>query len=130
VGLKPSETGQTLNAVVFGDIIESLGFHGTTSHALLTIVLLFEGALLFVAANTGFLGGPAVLANMAWTGGRRTSSVRCPQGSSPQRRAADGGGALAVLVWTKGYVGLLVVLYTVNVFITFTLSLLGLTNYW
>src|SRR5512139_1866252 len=51
--VKPSETGQTLNAVVFGDIIESLGFHGTSSHALLTVVLLFEGALLFVAANTG-----------------------------------------------------------------------------
>ena len=36
-----------------------------SSHALLTVVLVFEGALLFVAANTGFLGGPAVLANMA-----------------------------------------------------------------
>ena len=38
--------------------------------------------------------------------------------------------ALAILVWTKGYVALLVVLYTVNVFITFALSLLGLTRYW
>ena len=33
-------------------------------------------------------------------------------------------------MWTEGYVSLLVVLYTVNVFITFTLSLLGLTLYW
>ena len=129
--VKPSETGQTLNAVVFGDIIESLGFHGTTSHALLTIVLLFEGALLFVAANTGFLGGPAVLANMA------VDRWAPNQFSSLSSRLVTRNGvllmgvaALAVLVWTKGYVGLLVVLYTVNVFITFTLSLLGLTNYW
>jgi amino acid transporter len=129
--VKPSGTGQTLNAVVFGDIIESLGFHGTTSHALLTIVLLFEGALLFVAANTGFLGGPAVLANMA------VDRWAPNQFSSLSSRLVTRNGvllmgvaALAILVWTKGYVGLLVVLYTVNVFITFTLSLLGLTNYW
>ncbi len=129
--VKPSDTGQTLNAVVFGDIIESLGFHGTTSHALLTIVLLFEGALLFVAANTGFLGGPAVLANMA------VDRWAPNQFSSLSSRLVTRNGvllmgvaALAILVWTKGYVGLLVVLYTVNVFITFTLSLLGLTNYW
>jgi amino acid transporter len=127
----PSATGQTLNAVVFGDIIESLGFHGTISHALLTIVLLFEGALLFVAANTGFLGGPAVLANMA------VDRWAPNQFSSLSSRLVTRNGvllmgvaALAILVWTKGYVGLLVVLYTVNVFITFTLSLLGLTNYW
>jgi hypothetical protein len=129
--VKPSSTGQTLNAVVFGDIIESLGFHGTTSHALLTIVLLFEGALLFVAANTGFLGGPAVLANMA------VDRWAPNQFSSLSSRLVTRNGvllmgvaALAILIWTKGYVGLLVVLYTVNVFITFTLSLLGLTNYW
>jgi hypothetical protein len=41
-----------------------------------------------------------------------------------------GVAALAILVWTRGYVGLLIVLYTVNVFITFTLSLWGLTRYW
>jgi hypothetical protein len=41
-----------------------------------------------------------------------------------------GAAALAVLIWTEGYVSLLVVLYTVNVFITFALSLLGLTIYW
>jgi hypothetical protein len=118
-------------AVVLGDIIESLGFHGSTNYALLTIVLVFEGALLFVAANTGFLGGPAVLANMA------VDRWAPNQFSSLSSRLVTRNGillmgvaALAILVWTEGYVGLLVVLYTVNVFITFTLSLLGLTIYW
>jgi amino acid transporter len=129
--VQPSHTGQTLNAVVFGDIIESLGFHGSASYALLTTVLVFEGALLFVAANTGFLGGPAVLANMAvdrWAPNRFSSlSSRLVTRNGV---LVMGAAALAILVWTEGYVGLLVVLYTVNVFITFTLSLLGLTIYW
>ena len=61
----PSTTGETLNAVVFGDIIDSLGFDCRIEPRDADVVLVFEGALLFVAANTGFLGGPAVLANMA-----------------------------------------------------------------
>jgi amino acid transporter len=127
----PSQTGETLNAVVFGDIIDSLGFPGHASHALLTIVLVFEGALLFVAANTGFLGGPAVLANMAvdrWAPNQ--FSALSSRLVTRNGVLLMGAAALAILTWTEGQVGLLVVLYTVNVFITFTLSLLGLTNYW
>ena len=41
------------------------------------LVLVFEAGLLFVAANTGFLGGPSVLSNMAATRGCRTSSAIC-----------------------------------------------------
>ena len=127
----PSTTGQTLNAVVFGSIIDSLGLHGTASHAMLTVVMVFEGALLFVAANTGFLGGPAVLANMAvdrWVPNQfSTLSSRLVTRNGV---LLMGAAALAILVWTRGEVALLVVLYTVNVFITFTLSLLGLTVYW
>lgn len=129
--VQPSHTGQTLNAVVFGDIIESLGIQGSTSLALLTVVLVFEGALLFVAANTGFLGGPAVLANMAvdrWAPNQ--FSLLSSRLVTRNGVLIMGIAALAILVWTEGYVSLLVVLYTVNVFITFTLSLLGLTLYW
>src|SRR5262245_24588326 len=58
--------GQTLNAVTFRAIIESAGWRmPLLENGLLWIVLALEGGLLFVAANTGFLGGPAVLANMA-----------------------------------------------------------------
>jgi len=129
--VQPSHTGQTLNAVVFGDIIDSLGFRGTANQAMLTAVLAFEGALLFVAANTGFLGGPSVLANMAvdrWAPNRFASlSSRLVTRNGI---VLFGVAALAILMWTEGYVSLLVVLYTVNVFITFTLSLLGLAIFW
>ena len=127
----PSETGQTLNAVVFGSIIDSLGWDALRSHTALTVVLFFEGALLFVAANTGFLGGPAVLANMAvdrWVPNQ--FSALSSRLVTRNGVIVMGAAALAILAWTRGYVALLVVLYTVNVFITFTLSLFGLTIYW
>ncbi|MFI4981629.1 MAG: APC family permease, partial [Nevskiales bacterium] len=58
--------GQTLNAVTFKQIIESLGFQSPHLNAgILALTLALEGGLLLVAANTGFLGGPAVMANMA-----------------------------------------------------------------
>lgn len=129
--VQPSTTGETLNAVVFGSIIDSLGYTPATSHLLLVIVLVFEGALLFVAANTGFLGGPAVLANMAvdrWAPNQ--FSALSSRLVTRNGILLMGAAALAILVWTEGYVALLVVLYTVNVFITFALSLLGLTIYW
>jgi amino acid transporter len=129
--VQPSHTGETLNAVVFGDIIDSLGYDDATSRTMLVVVLAFEGALLFVAANTGFLGGPAVLANMAvdrWAPNQ--FSALSSRLVTRNGVLLMGAAALSVLVWTEGYVALLVVLYTVNVFITFALSLLGLTIYW
>ncbi|HKW81252.1 MAG TPA: APC family permease [Casimicrobiaceae bacterium] len=129
-GARPSE-GRTLNAVVFGSIIGSLGLPAAASHATLTVVLLFEAGLLFVAANTGFLGGPAVLSNMAadsWMPHQfRHLSTRLV---TQNGIVIMGLAALAILAWSAGKVGLLVVLYSINVFLTFTLSILGLCIYW
>src|SRR5207253_6301399 len=63
-GARPVEGG-TLNAVAFGAIIDSFGWEARMGEAALLVVLALEAGLLFVAANTGFLGGPAVLSNMA-----------------------------------------------------------------
>jgi hypothetical protein len=41
-----------------------------------------------------------------------------------------GGAALVVLLFTRGAVDLLVVLYSINVFITFSLSQLGMVRHW
>ena len=84
-----------------------------------------------VAANTGFLGGPAVLANMAadsWVPHQyRYLSTRLVTQSGIQLM---GLAALGILAVTGGRVALLVVLYSINVFLTFSLSLLGLCIYW
>jgi amino acid permease-like protein len=124
--------GQTLNAVTFRAIIESAGW-GTPllENGLLWIVLALEGGLLFVAANTGFLGGPAVLANMAadsWVPHMyRYLSTRLV---TQNGILLMGVTALGILIATGGKVALLVVLYSINVFLTFSLSLLGLCRYW
>jgi hypothetical protein len=125
------QTSETLNAIVFREIISSIGLSAGAAQLLLIVTLAFEGALLFVAANTGFLGGPAVLANMAvdrWAPNQ--FSALSSRLVTRNGVLVMGIAALAILLWTGGYVGLLVVLYTVNVFITFTLSLAGMTRFW
>ncbi len=51
--------------MTFGAIIDSWLLDPVLGYGLLAIVLILEAGLLFVAANTGFLGGPRVLAYMA-----------------------------------------------------------------
>ena len=124
--------GQTLNAVTFRAILASTGWQNpVVQDGLLLVVLALEGGLLLVAANTGFLGGPAVLANMAadsWVPHQyRYLSTRLVTQRGIQLM---GAAALGILVVTGGRVALLVVLYSINVFLTFSLSLLGLCIYW
>jgi amino acid transporter len=123
--------GQTLNAVVFGSIIESFGLPSGVNAVSLSLVLFFEAGLLIVAANTGFLGGPSVLSNMAddsWLPHQfRHLSTRLV---TQNGIVIMGLAALVILLWSRGKVDLLVVLYSINVFLTFSLSLLGLCIYW
>jgi amino acid transporter len=124
--------GLTLNAVVFDAVIRDYNLGSEAAHhAALLTVLALEAGLLFVAANTGFLGGPAVLANMAadsWVPRqfRELSSRLVTQNGV----LLMGGAALAVLLWSSGSVALLVVLYSINVFLTFSIALYGLCIYW
>jgi amino acid transporter len=123
--------GQTLNAITFKAIIGSLGMSDWLNSASLAVVLALEAGLLLVAANTGFLGGPAVMANMAadsWVPRqfRQLSSRLVTQNGI----LLMGVAALLILFWSEGSVSLLVVLYSINVFLTFSLSLLGLSVHW
>jgi hypothetical protein len=124
--------GQTLNAVVFRYITESWTVFGQPiGPAVVSAVLIFEAGLLFVAANTGFLGGPAVLSNMA-----HDEWVPHQARSLSNRLVTQNGivlmglAALAVLILSRGAVGLLVVLYSMSVFCAFALTLLGMCVYW
>ncbi len=121
------QVGQTLNAVVFHSILGD----SFTGKILLIATLALEAGLLFVAANSGFLGGPSVLSNMAIDGWvpnrfRHLSSRLVVQNGV----ILFGLFALLLLYWSGGKVSLLVILYSINVFITFSLSLLGLCVYW
>ncbi len=119
--------GQTLNAVVFRETLQSLPY----AHIFLTIVMGLETCVLFVGGNTGFLGGPAVLANMAidgWVPRRfRTLSSRLVVQNGV---LLFGLAAVVIVLMTQGSVSELVILYSTSVFITFTFSLSGLCIYW
>lgn len=117
----------TLNAVVFQSILGNSHF----GHLALIITLALEAGLLLVAANTGFLAGPSVLANMAidnWMPNRfrHLSSRLVTQNGI----ILFGLAALVILLWSGGSVAWLVVLYSINVFLTFSMSILGLCVYW
>ena len=123
--------GETLNAVTFRAILQDAIGNAAIKSPTLWLLLTLEGGLLFVAANTGYLGGPAVLANMAansWVPHqyRYLSSRLVTQ----RGIVLMGLAAVGILVATGGSVALLVVLYSINVFLTFSLSLLGLCIYW
>lgn len=124
--------GETLNASTFKAIINNINFGSPLANQIgLSIVLAFEAGLLFVAANTGFLGGPSVLSNMAadsWVPHKfRYLSTRLV---TQNGILVLGVAALAILFWTRGSVTLLVVLYSISVFLTFAISLFGLCLYW
>ena len=124
--------GQTLNAVVFRSILSEWTLFDLDWNAyLLPAVLASAGGLLFVAANTGFLGGPAVLANMAvdqWVPNQFSSlSSRLV---TKHGVLLMGVAAIAILLYTAGNVALLAVIYALNVFLTFSISLFGLCLYW
>jgi amino acid transporter len=125
VNLQP---GKTLNAILFGQATASWGSIG---YVFVLVTLISEATLLFVAAQTGFLGGPAVLANMAndrWFPTRfSTLSDRLVTHNGI---LIMGGLALLLMVFTNGSVKFLVVLYSINVFITFCFSQAGMVRHW
>lgn len=126
-GAKPQD-GKTLNAVLFETMTRNWGSSGA-SFVLVTLVS--EAALLFIAAQAGFLDGPRVLSNMALDRWFPTKfSMLSDRLVTQKGILMMGGAALLTMVLTGGSVKYLVVLYSINVFITFFLSQLGMVRHW
>ncbi|MGB5217452.1 MAG: APC family permease [Smithella sp.] len=118
--------GRTMNA-----ILADRTFSGWPMGGVLAFVTLFsEGALLVIAAQAGFVDGPRVMANMAvdsWL--PRRFSALSERLSMQNGILLMGAASLAVLVYTAGSVSALVVMYSINVFLTFSLSQFGMTKF-
>ena len=122
------QLGKTYNAILFDKVA---GGWGTWGYALILITLISEAAILFVASQAGLIGGPRMLANMAadrWVPKR--FSLLSDRLVTINGILIMGIGSLIMMVATKGSVGYLVVLYSINVFITFTLAQLGMVRHW
>ncbi len=127
LGLTP-QSGKTLNAVLFETMTQNWGYSG---HLFAWITLLSEACLLFIAAQAGFLDGPRVLASMAldrWFPAR--FSLLSDRLVTRNGILLMGGAALLTMLVTRSSVKFLVVLYSINVFITFCLSQLGMVRHW
>ena len=126
------EVGKTLNASLWERITRAWVMGGTPiGPVIVWATLLSEGALLFVAAQTGFVAGPRTLASMAvdlWVPKR---FAHLSERLVTQNGIVTMGVAAAlVMVYTGGAVKILVVMYSINVFIAFTLTQAGMARHW
>ena len=121
--------GQTLNAVLFTKI--TAAWPHALSQGFVIAAMASSGALLFIAAQTGFFGGPRVLANLAVDRWMPTRFATLSDRLVTQNGVLlMGFAALLVILFTGASVNVLVVLYSINVFITFSLSQLGMVRHW
>ena len=123
------EGGKTLNAVLFENMTKTWAPPWGIIFVLVTLIS--EAMLLFVAAQAGFLDGPRVLSSMAldrWMPSRFSSLS--------DRLVTENGvvlmgiAAFFIVLATQGSVHLLVVLYSITVFVTFCLSQAGMVRHW
>jgi amino acid transporter len=124
------QPGKTLNASLFEKIYPSF-FSPDSAYVLVIVTLLTEAAILLVAAQTGFIDGPRVLSNMAidsWVPHR--FSHLSDHLVTQYGVWFMGLASLGFLLYTGGDVRLLVVMYSINVFLTFSLSQLGMCRHW
>lgn len=122
----------TLNGELATALVREVGIHGTWwGWLFVTLLLVSEGALLIIGAQTGFVDGPRVLANMANDGwvpdffGHLSERLTIHYGIWVM-----GIFAFVALAYTKGQVSTLVMMYSINVFITFSLSMISMCTYW
>lgn len=124
-----AEPGKTLNAVLFSAV--TAGWGPDLGGPFVLVTLVSEALLLFVAAQAGFVDGPRVLANMAidrWLPAR--FAMLSDRLVTQNGILLMGLGALLLMIVSNGAVDLLLVLYSINVFITFVLSQLGMVRHW
>jgi amino acid transporter len=132
LGIAPDEQGHmTMNQILSVRFAEEIGLRGWTAPAFVWTTLLSEAMLLVVAAQAGFIGGPRVLANMAQDSWVPNWFANLSERLSTQNGILlMGGSAVAALLYTGGDISVLVIMYSINVFVTFSLSMVGMCRHW
>jgi len=126
------EEGKTMNAVLLENFAGRFRPGGLPLGSTFVIVtLVSEAALLFVAAQAGFIDGPRVMANMAtdswWPHRFAQLSARL---TIKDGVLLMGGASLVTLFYTRGNITALVTMYSINVFVTFSLSQASMVRLW
>jgi len=126
------QTGKTMNAVLLERFADNWRL-GTlpVGRGFVVLALAAEAALLFVAAQAGFIDGPRVMANMALDGWLpRRYALLSARLTMQNGVLFMGGAALVTLLYAHGNITTLVVMYSLNVFLTFSLSEIGMCRFW
>ena len=118
--------GRTLNAILAGEVFKNWPL----SSWIVLITILSEGSLLLVAAQAGFVDGPRVMANMAtdyWLPHR--FAMLSERLTMQNGVFLMGGASIVLLFYSGGSISALVVMYSINVFLTFSLSQFGMIRF-
>ncbi|TFH55369.1 MAG: amino acid permease, partial [Candidatus Zixiibacteriota bacterium] len=121
------EPGRTMNAVLAYRVSGNFPF----SQVFVALTMFSAGMLLVVAAQAGLIAGPRVLANMAvdsWA--PRHFATLSERLTTQNGIVLMGAASLAVVIYTGGNIHKLVVMYSINVFLTFSLAMLGMLKLW
>lgn len=123
---------KTMNAVLLERVTSGWRIGGWQAGAwFTTIALASEAGLLLIAAQAGFVDGPRVMATMAVDSWMPHRFAALSERLSMQNGVMLMGlTSIVALVYTHGNVEKLVVMYSINVFLTFSLSNLGMTRFW
>ena len=126
------EEGKTMNAVLLERFAGGWRVGGLEiGRGFVIVSLLAEAALLVVAAQAGFIDGPRVMSNMATDSWLPHRFAQLSDRLTMQNGVVlMGGASLATLLWTRGDITHLVTMYSINVFVTFSLSQLAMLRYW
>jgi hypothetical protein len=126
------EEGKTMNAVLLERFAGNWSVGGVAvGRGFVIVTLAAEAALLVVAAQAGFIDGPRVMANMATDSWLPHRFAQLSDRLSMQNGVLlMGGASLATLLWTRGDILTLVTMYSINVFVTFSLSQFAMLRYW
>ena len=126
------EHGKTMNAVLLQRFAGGWTPGGIPlGHLFVILTLAAEAGLLFVAAQAGFLDGPRIMSNMA-------HDSWMPHGFSQlsDRLTMKNGillmgiASMLMLFYTGGNITALVTMYSINVFLTFSLTQLAMCRFW
>lgn len=140
--IRPLAAGEkeTMNSLLAKSVTAEL----PGGKVLVFLALISEAALLLVAAQAGFIAGPRTLANLAidsWAPRRFAAlSERLTTQNGVVSMAVASLAALLYAARASGaghdghggsdVIGRLVTMYSINVFVTFALSMLAMTIYW
>ncbi len=124
--------GKTMNAVMSERFVANISWlNPAVGHGFVLVTLISESVLLLVAAQAGFVDGPRVMANMAHDSWLPHSFALLSDRLTILRGiVVVSSSAILTLLYTRGDISTLVLMYSINVFLTFSLSESGMIRYW